>query len=64
LADGAAADPSTAPFGEPGADGLAAEEILPEDDASPVPAWLWVSIALAGSCMVVLSAYFGLLHGH
>lgn len=44
---------------------LAAEE--PEKDADeieaePVPAWLWVSIALAGSCMVVLSAYFGLLN--
>ncbi len=35
-----------------------------EEEATPVPAWLWVSIALAGSCMVVLSAYFGLLHGH
>jgi serine/threonine protein kinase len=27
----------------------------------PIPAWLWISIALAGCCMVVLSAYFGLL---
>ena len=34
-----------------------------EEPAPPVPAWLWVSIALAGACMVVLSAYFGLLHG-
>ncbi len=35
-----------------------------EEEAAPVPAWLWISIALAGSCMVVLSAYFGLLHGN
>ena len=27
----------------------------------PVPAWLWIAIALAGCSMVVLSAYFGLL---
>ncbi|MDB5050633.1 MAG: prkC 6 [Fibrobacteres bacterium] len=37
--------------------------VAPEEEASePVPAWLWISLALAGSCMVVLSAYFGLLH--
>jgi serine/threonine protein kinase len=35
-----------------------------EEDADPVPAWLWISIALAGSCMVVLSAYFGLMRGN
>jgi serine/threonine protein kinase len=42
----------------------AAEGIPEEEESEPVPAWLWVSIALAGSCMVVLSAYFGLLHGN
>jgi serine/threonine protein kinase len=35
-----------------------------EEEADPVPAWLWISIALAGSCMVVLSAYFGLMRGN
>lgn len=46
------------------------EEAAPENpgrdeneiETEPVPAWLWISIALAGSCMVVLSAYFGLLN--
>ncbi len=32
-----------------------------EEDAKPVPPWLWVLIALAGSLMVVGSAYFGLM---
>jgi serine/threonine protein kinase len=32
-----------------------------EEVHEPVPAWLWISLALAGCCMVVLSAYFGLL---
>lgn len=36
----------------------AAEEEIQEE---PVPAWLWIAIALAGCCMVVLSAYFGIL---
>ncbi len=33
-----------------------------EEEAAAVPAWLWAAIALLGSGMVVLSAYFGLLH--
>ncbi len=32
-----------------------------EPKEEPVPAWLWISIALAGCSMVILSAYFGLL---
>lgn len=39
-------------------------EIVDEATSEPVAAWLWISIALAGSCMVVLSAYFGLLQGN
>jgi serine/threonine protein kinase len=39
-------------------------EMGEETASEPVPAWLWISIALAGSCMVVLSAYFGLLQGN
>ena len=60
------ADPSAPAADWRDADGAATglEDPLPGDDAPPVPAWLWVSIALAGSCMVVLSAYFGLLRGH
>ena len=60
---------AVSPNAAPGAwDGPAGEtavldaELLEEEAAEPVPAWLWISIALAGSCMVVLSAYFGLLH--
>jgi len=48
--------------GESGDPVLAAEKkrsVLPGDDAPPVPAWLWVIIALAGCCLVMLSAYFG-----
>ncbi|MEO6097706.1 MAG: serine/threonine-protein kinase [Fibrobacteria bacterium] len=41
-----------------------AEVIREEEESEPVPAWLWVFIALAGSCLVVLSAYLGLLHGN
>ena len=44
-------------------DALPPEETFPGEDAPPVPAWLWVLIALAGSGLVVLSAYFGLMHG-
>lgn len=32
-----------------------------EAPSEPVPAWLWVALALAGGCMIVLSAYFGLM---
>jgi hypothetical protein len=47
----------------PSGEGAISDAVLPEEEAAePVPAWLWISIALAGSCMVVLSAYFGLLH--
>lgn len=37
------------------------ESVKDEVPEEPIPAWLWISIALAGCCMVVLSAYFGLL---
>ncbi|HLP41608.1 MAG TPA: hypothetical protein VK465_08890, partial [Fibrobacteria bacterium] len=37
------------------------ESVQDEVPEEPIPAWLWISIALAGCCMVVLSAYFGLL---
>jgi len=33
----------------------------PVEEEEPVPAWLWISIALAGCSFVVLSAYLGLL---
>jgi len=36
---------------------------LPWEDSPPVPTWLWFVIALAGSCLVMLSAYFG-FRGH
>lgn len=42
----------------PGGETQPAEEAVQEE---PVPAWLWIAIALAGCCMVVLSAYFGIL---
>ena len=32
-----------------------------EKEEERVPAWLWISIALAGCSFVVLSAYLGLL---
>jgi serine/threonine protein kinase len=32
---------------------------FPGADAPPVPSWLWIVISLAGSCLVMLSAYFG-----
>jgi serine/threonine protein kinase len=35
-----------------------------EEKHEPIPAWLWIALALAGCCMVVLSAYFGLLLPH
>lgn len=60
-----AVSPNAAPAADwTGPEGAAAEAEagMPEEEADPVPAWLWISIALAGSCMVVLSAYFGLLH--
>ena len=43
---------------------LAVDPAAAEEESDPVPAWLWISIALAGCCMVVLSAYFGLLLPH
>jgi hypothetical protein len=39
----------------------AAPDAAPEPEEEPVPAWLWISIALAGCSFVVLSAYLGLL---
>lgn len=39
------------------------ERKLPGEDAPPVPAWLWIILALAGCGMIVFSAYFG-LRGH
>jgi serine/threonine protein kinase len=53
--DGASPEASGQPW-----EGTAEEAAFAEAE-DPVPAWLWISIALAGSCMVVLSAYFGLL---
>ncbi|MDB5106790.1 MAG: prkC 6 [Fibrobacteres bacterium] len=43
---------------------IGGEGEVPEEESEPIPAWLWISIALAGSSMVVLSAYFGLLHSN
>lgn len=37
-----------------------AGEAFPGEKAPPVPAWLWILIALAGAGMVIVSAYLGL----
>jgi hypothetical protein len=58
----AGADPRDRAAAE-AADAESGEAAFPGDDAAPVPAWLWILIALAGSCLVVLSAYFG-FRGH
>lgn len=55
-----------AAFGEAAGDPAAmaesggAKEAFPGANAAPVPAWLWVFLALAGSCLVVGAAYLGL----
>jgi serine/threonine protein kinase len=68
LAPEGAVSPNAAPedaWDHPARKPALAGDLLPEEEeAEPVPAWLWISIALAGSCMVVLSAYFGLLHSN
>lgn len=64
---GGRVSPNSAPgaWDAPATEFVSAEAILAEEEpAEPVPAWLWISIAIAGSCMVVLSAYFGLLHSN
>ena len=49
--------------GDPASQGEGEDAGLPEADAPPVPAWLWFVIALAGCCLILLSAYFG-FRGH
>jgi serine/threonine protein kinase len=39
------------------------KETIPGEDEPPVPAWLWIGLAAAGSVMIMLSAYLG-LRGH
>jgi serine/threonine protein kinase len=65
LPDGAASQnsaPATA-WDAPSTQTALAVDALPDEgeQSAPVPAWLWVCIALTGSCLVVLSAYFGFL---
>ncbi|MEO7427383.1 MAG: hypothetical protein ABI036_19505, partial [Fibrobacteria bacterium] len=40
---------------------LAAAALAEEEEGATVPPWLWVCIALIGSCLVMLSAYFGFM---
>lgn len=39
------------------------KETVPGEDDAPVPVWLWIGVALAGSVMIMASAYLG-LRGH
>jgi serine/threonine-protein kinase len=56
----AAADPRAV---QAASDAETGEAGFPGEDAPAVPAWLWILIALAGSGLVLLSAYFG-FRGH
>lgn len=39
------------------------KESFPGEDEPPVPVWLWIGLAVAGSVMIMVSAYLG-LRGH
>jgi hypothetical protein len=61
--------PSAAPLADDAGDAETAlavddrKDAVPGEDDPPVPVWLWIGVALAGSIMIMISAYLG-LRGH